>query len=315
MPFLFAFFPLPIILTPIAAKRDNPVHITILGPGAVGALWATKLKQEGHSVAVWSRYGESSMEISLDDGAPLSFVNNKSEELTNCDLLLVTVKAWQVKDALAKVLPKLNQDTILVFMHNGMGAVDDISAQIADHPVLLATTTHGAFKPNNNSVHHTGQGFTQIGAFNQKGEQCSFAVDVFNHALPKVEWVENIKTALWNKLAINCAINPLTAIEQCKNGELDNARFESTISEVLQEIHQVLNAEKVALSLPELSDKVYQVIRATAQNYSSMRQDVANERRTEIDFITGHLIRTAEMHSIAVPNNLALYEQIKRLEK
>ncbi|WP_117235218.1 2-dehydropantoate 2-reductase [Vibrio maerlii] len=291
------------------------MHITILGPGAVGSLWATKLKLAGHSVALWSRESESSLELSPDEQTPVLFDNNNSEKLKNCDLLLVTVKAWQVKDALAKVLPQLNQDTILVFMHNGMGAVDDISAELANYPVLLATTTHGAFKPNKHSIHHTGQGATQIGAYNCKGEQCRFLVEVLNHALPKVEWADNIQTALWNKLAINCAINPLTAIEQCRNGDLADSHFESIISAVLHEIHQVLSAEYVPLSQQELNDRVYQVIRATAQNYSSMRQDIANKRRTEIDFITGHLIRTAKMHGIAVPNNLALYEQIKRLEK
>lgn len=191
-------------------------------------MWAIKLSQAGHNVSLWSRSTDNSIDLSLDGQASLSFSNNNIEKLSESDLVIFTVKAWQVEEATTLLLQHLDSDTILMFMHNGMGAVDHIETQIDAHPVVSATTTQAAFKPNRNNVSHTGIGQTQLGAFNLKGQQCTFLVDVLEHALPTVSWNPEIKTALWTKLAINCAINPLTGLEQIKTESLltkDLAKF------------------------------------------------------------------------------------------
>lgn len=290
------------------------MNITIVGPGAIGSLWAIKLLQAGHNISLWSRSSETSTDLSLDEQTSLSFSNNNIEKLSASDLVIVTVKAWQVKDATTPLLQYLDPDTILMFMHNGMGAVDEITTQIDAHPVVLATTTQAAFKPDRNSVSHTGLGQTQLGAFNLKGQQCTFLVDVLEHALPSVNWNPEIKTALWTKLAINCAINPLTGLEQVKNGELADQRFSETLNSIVYEVTQVMQAEGITCSFDELEASVNKVIHATAQNNSSMKQDMFYQRKTEIDFITGHLIKTALKHQIEVPTNQKLFAMVKERE-
>ncbi|WP_299128645.1 2-dehydropantoate 2-reductase [uncultured Vibrio sp.] len=290
------------------------MNITIVGPGAIGSLWAIKLLQAGHNVSLWSRSSDTSTDLSLDEQTSLSFSNNNIEKLSASDLVIVTVKAWQVKEATTPLLKYLDPDTILMFMHNGMGAVDEIATQIDAHPVVLATTTQAAFKPDRNNVSHTGLGQTQLGAFNLKGQQCTFLVDVLEHALPTVNWNPEIKTALWTKLAINCAINPLTGLEQVKNGELAGQRFSETLNSIVHELTQVMLAEGITCSFDELEASVNKVIHATAQNNSSMKQDMLYQRKTEIDFITGHLIKTALKHQIEVPTNQKLFAMVKEQE-
>ncbi|MEZ9246976.1 2-dehydropantoate 2-reductase [Vibrio lentus] len=290
------------------------MNISIIGPGAIGSLWAIKLLQAGHNVSLWSRSADNSIDLSLDGQTSLSFSNNNIEKLSESDLVIFTVKAWQVEEATTPLLQYLDPDTILMFMHNGMGAVDQIATQIDTHPVILATTTQAAFKPNRNNVSHTGIGQTQLGAFNLKGQQCTFLVDVLEHALPTVSWNPGIKTALWTKLAINCAINPLTGLEQIKNGELANKRFSEALSSIIKELTQVMQAEGITCSFDELETSINKVIQATAKNNSSMKQDVFYQRKTEIDFITGHLIKTALKHQIEVPVNQKLFDQVKEQE-
>ncbi|UIJ41439.1 2-dehydropantoate 2-reductase [Vibrio kanaloae] len=290
------------------------MNITIVGPGAIGSLWALKLLQAGHNVSLWSRSSETSTDLTLDEQTSLSFSNNNIDKLSTSDLVIFTVKAWQVEEATTPLLQYLDSDTILMFMHNGMGAVDEIVTQIDDHPVVLATTTQAAFKPDRNSVSHTGQGQTQLGAFNLKGQQCTFLVDVLEHALPTANWNPKIKTALWTKLAINCAINPLTGLEQIKNGELADQRFSETLNSIIRELTQVMQVEGITCSFDELEASVNKVIHATAQNNSSMKQDMFYKRKTEIDFITGHLIKTALKHQIEVPTNQKLLAMVKERE-
>ncbi|MDP2592304.1 2-dehydropantoate 2-reductase [Vibrio splendidus] len=290
------------------------MNITIVGPGAIGSLWAIKLLQAGHNVSLWSRSTDNSIDLSLDGQASLSFSNNNIEKLSASDLVIFTVKAWQVAEATTPLLQHLDPNTILMFMHNGMGAVDEIATQIDAYPIILATTTQAAFKPDRNNISHTGLGQTQLGAFNQTGQQCAFLVDVLDDALPAVSWNPQIETALWAKLAINCAINPLTGLEQIKNGELADQRFEGILSPIVEELTQVMQAEEIACSFDGLEASVKQVIQATAQNNSSMKQDMFYQRKTEIDFITGHLIKTALKHQIEVPVNQKLFDQVKEQE-
>lgn len=290
------------------------MNITIVGPGAIGSLWAIKLLQAGHNVSLWSRSPETSIDLSLDEQTSLHFSNNNIEKLSASDLVIFTVKAWQVEEATTPLLQYLDPDTILMFMHNGMGAVDNIATKINAHPIVLATTTQAAFKPARNCVSHTGLGQTQLGAFNLNGQQCTFLVDVLDHALPAVSWNPQIKIALWTKLAINCAINPLTGLKQVKNGKLADQKFGDTLSSIVEELTKVMQAEGIDCSIEELETSVNKVIHATAKNNSSMKQDMFYQRKTEIDFITGHLIKTANKHQIEVPVNQKLFDQVKEQE-
>ncbi|MEF1245871.1 2-dehydropantoate 2-reductase [Vibrio owensii] len=291
------------------------MNILILGPGAVGSLWATKFKLAGHNVSLWGRSSNSELLLQLDDNPAINFSNQHIPSVQNADLIVVTVKAWQVESAIEPLLPYINTDTIIMLMHNGMGTAQLIEAKLADNPLIVATTTHGAYKPNQEQVLHTGQGNTQLGGFNAKGAQCDFLAEVMNHALPEVNWNPNINAALWTKLAINCAINPLTAIHQCKNGALSAPEFATELANITRELVEVMNKEGIKIDFDSLQTTVLQVVNATTANYSSMRQDVFHQRRTEIDFITGYLLKAAEKHQISTPENAKLYQRIKQIEQ
>ncbi|PNH89901.1 2-dehydropantoate 2-reductase [Vibrio diazotrophicus] len=291
------------------------MNIVIVGPGAIGSLWAYKLHQAGHKVSLWGTKQNQQWMLAADDSPEILFSYNQPQTLIDADLLLITVKAWQVETAITPLLPHVNKDAILLFMHNGMGAADKIAELISEYPVVISTTTHGALKVDAHHVKHTGIGQTQLGAFNLKGSQCIFLVDVLNHALPTVSWNPNIQFALWNKLAINCAINPLTAIHQCLNGALAEDRFRPILDAVIDELVSVMQAEKIPVDRNQLTTTIDNVIRATAANKSSMHQDIFYRRQTEIDFITGYLVRKAQQHGIEVPANSELYKQIQFLEK
>lgn len=289
-----------------------PVNITILGPGAIGSLWACYLSKAGHRVSLWHRQQSSIQQLTLSEQS-YSFPSNDPNELSHCDLLLVTVKAWQVQEALQPLLKNLHSDTIIMLMHNGMGAYEELEDQLKAFPVVLSTTTQAAFKPNKEHINHTGQGTTVVGAANPLGQRCQFITDVLNHALPQVEWLEEIQTALWKKLAINCAINPLTAIHQCSNGSLAEQKYQNTIIKICQEVHQVMHKVGILYSLEELESTVHSVIQSTAKNYSSMHQDVHYQRKTEIDYITGYLLNKAKQLQLDTPTNRDLFQQIKQL--
>ena len=296
-------------------RNEYTVNIVILGPGAVGTLWAVKLAQAGHNVSVWSRSSKDTIHCSLQgELTQHTFCNCNEVSLENADLIFITVKAWQVSSAIEPLLEKLHPDLIVLFMHNGMGTIDYLINSLPNNPLLFATTSHGALKITSSEVKHTGWGETKLGALNQKGLSCEFLTQVLNHALKPVEWQKNIHHSLLLKLAVNCAINPLTSLNNIRNGQLSTDAYLPLLERLLDEICCVINAEGLVITREALTKVVNKVITSTADNYSSMHQDIAQQRRTEIDFITGYLLERAEFHNIAVPTNESLFQKIKKIE-
>ncbi|UPQ89236.1 2-dehydropantoate 2-reductase [Vibrio sinaloensis] len=291
------------------------MNIVVLGPGAIGSLWASHLYSSGHSVSVWSRHSSPTMSLQLEENPPVYFNNNSLDALSRADLLLVTLKAPQVVSSLQSLVGKLASETIIVLMHNGMGTAEQIAQRFANNPLIVATTTHGALRESQGKVRHTGHGNTELGGYNQAGKRCSFVAEVFQHSLPQAKWNPDILSALWNKLAINCAINPLSAIHQVPNGSLAEPQHAATLQAVIREVTLVMQAEGLSTNEEQLTHSVAKVIQATAKNLSSMNQDIVHQRQSEIDFITGYLIETAQKHGIATPVNLELYQAVKNIEQ
>ncbi len=124
------------------------MNIVILGPGAIGSLWAIKLKQAGHNVSLWSRSSESQLKLQLDDSDVETFANHHLADVKNADLIVVTVKAWQVEEAIRPLVAHINPDTIIMLMHNGMGTAQHVEAVLTNNPIVLAPSTHGAYNPS-----------------------------------------------------------------------------------------------------------------------------------------------------------------------
>ncbi len=80
------------------------------------------------------------------------------------------------------------------------------------------------------------------------------------------------------------------------------------------EVAAVMAREGHHASPEDLLAYVWQVIDSTAKNISSMLQDVRAQRQTEIDYISGYLLKRARAHGVAVPENARLFERIKRKE-
>ncbi|WP_435274683.1 ketopantoate reductase family protein [Psychrobium sp. nBUS_13] len=297
------------MISPLIQDKHVVKHIAILGHGAIGLLWAHSLVALGHRVTLLSHrliLPPSKQQFVTRDGKELInhliFSHNFPESV---DLVLVTTKAYQVQSAL---LPHLHKISVpIMLLHNGMGAIDTLAID-SQHQVILATTTHGALK-NHNTLTHTGVGNTIIGNYQNTEEGLLEEwQQLLNNALPSVETHSNIRQPLLLKLAINCVINPLTAIHQCKNGELLNSDFQPQIDKLIAELQQVISKLDNDWPHDEISLKkmIMAVARATADNYSSMAQDVKYQRRTEIDFINGYLISKGRQLDINLIENSKL---------
>ena len=116
---------------------------------------------------------------------------------------------------------------------------------------------------------------------------------------------------LIEKVAINCCINPLTAVHRVKNGELISETHGEQVTTVISEVSSVLDDLGYTTLSIELGQRVYEVMTDTAENRSSMLNDVMAGRRTEADAIVGWLLRQTKRE---LPALTALATQLRALE-
>ena len=296
-------------------------HWHVLGPGSVGCLWAARLLEAGHPVRLIGRPGTPPQRAPLrleTGGETLGFEVELADAPRSGEIrqLLVATKAHQTLAALAPCLPLLAPDATLLLLQNGMGVQQAAVERLAPHAVFCGVSTEGAFLRGPLHAVHAGRGLTRIGAL---APQHAPRLDGLLQALAgislAIEAEPDIQARLWEKLAINCAINPLTALHRCRNGALaEQPALWAEVVALCGEIAQVLRAEGLPALAGGLEARVLEVVRGTAANYSSMYQDAAAGRTTEIEFITGHLLAVAGRHGLALPANARLYARIRALE-
>lgn len=289
------------------------MNIVILGSGAMGLLYYKQLWQ-AHNVSIRFRNDNHIEDVKLtftnifgqSSQLPIRCAN--TQELNTADIILSTVKAYDVVQALTNL--KLNPSIPIILMHNGMGTIESLSNKLKN-PLLPLLTTQASKKLAVRHIQHTGNGVNQLGYINKKDKLLTkklfYALET---SIPGMQLSNDIRTLQWKKLAVNCAINPLTAIFNINNGLLDNKLYKSTIKQITNELITVGKCEGLNLDYKQLLNTIDQVIHKTKHNSSSMRQDVINHRTTEIEFINGYIVKMGLKHNIETPVNEMMIKQI-----
>lgn len=272
-------------------------------------LTACQLQAAGHHVTLWRR-----------TPAPLTVLFKHLEQhtthhflpaKTGLTLVLIPVKAYALRNCLAQLQPYLATNAQLVITHNGMPDLHYLQQYVsAQQGIWFLSTSHAALRTTD-SVIHTGEGSSIITPLNKAAEHSASVIPALTPALGPLTVVADIKPALWRKLAVNAAINPLTALLNCRNGDLLAEKFQKQINSIVNEVCAVAALEGVALEPAQTLQHVQHVMQATAANYSSMQQDKANNRPLELEAITGYILHLAQQHQLAVPENLALWQALQ----
>ncbi|NVK44145.1 MAG: 2-dehydropantoate 2-reductase [Oceanospirillaceae bacterium] len=295
---------------------------TILGAGAIGCLWGASLQQAGLDVTLILRDAArlqqfrqiGGIRLTRDSEQRLCPVNaSLARDARPIERLLLCTKAFDTEAALRVVLPLLRPASRVLVLQNGLGNQQLATELVGVGRLFAGSTTDGAWLQGPFDVVHAGRGETAIGTFDGRADNlidelpAGFGLQL--RADPDIE------TTLWRKLAINCAINPLTAIHGCRNGELARVpEYRQHLVRLCEEFEQVAAARHIQLFDTPLVDQALRVATATGTNYSSMLQDIRHRRRTEIEQISGYLCREADRLGIAVPTHREMLHLVKELE-
>lgn len=291
----------------------NPPSIAIIGKGAISCLLAAYCNQAGLGYQLLVREP-------VPEKLYCDLLNGKSESLQDnvvlsnakqVDLLFICTKAYQVADAISQWRNVIGENTVIALMHNGMGTEEPLLNNYPN-PVLRLVTNRGALKKADQLVQETGTGDTYCGWL-RSSDQNAWFESLVTAIWDNCTWYENVNEPLYRKLTVNAVINPLTSFHNVVNGALCEEKYRCEIETLVSEIYRLYQALHLPFSEEELLELVLNVAEATAENSSSMRQDVLAGRKTELDFITGHLLNRAKQLNIDMPAHLKLFNALSQL--
>ncbi len=227
--------------------------------------------------------------------------------------LLVCTKAQDALPAVMALRNCLSSHSRLVLLQNGIMSQRDIRRAFPDLPLYCLSTSHGAFREGPLRVVHAGQGESFLGAWSSAAMDTSAAMlgDLPQRAM-RIQWDEDITGRLWKKFAVNCAINALTVIHDCRNGGLlTQPAARRDLAALVSEIEQLFAELPETPAFVSLAHEVERVLRRTADNVSSMRQDALDGKETEIAYLNGYLCELAQKHALPCPVTLSVIERLR----
>lgn len=303
------------------ARAGSPLRVTIIGAGAMGSLYGGRLADAGHRVLLYARRAdhvgaprERGLTIEELDGRvttrPVAATADPGEAAADANLLILLVKTTDTAAARAPFRGQLGAGTLLLTLQNGLGNEAAIRAILgAGVDLALGVTATGALLVGPGRVRHTGSGPTVIG-YPDRGVDGRLAAvaAALNAAGLATTATARIATAVWAKLLVNAAINPVTALTGLRNGELPTAPgLADLLRAILAEADAVRRAAAPEAVEPgDPFERVRAACVATAANRSSMLQDIVAGRPTEIDAINGAIVALGARHGIPTPLNAAI---------
>jgi len=304
------------------------VKILVVGAGAVGSVLAARLSAAGYPVELTARAAHVAairahgLRIEgTSEGTFHPVALGALSEATPPDAVLLTVKTFDLRSAAAELGSRFPRLVPTLLPQNGLSAEREVA------PVLRAATRLDPVPWLVRAVNSVPATLVGPGVVRQAGTPeivlrdpaaggpAAAATAVFREAFERaglpLRLVADLERELWRKALVNAAINPVTALHRVPNGRLRESPYREEASALLREAQRAAAAAGYAFSDAEADRELDRVVRATAENRSSMLQDRERGRPTEIEAISGEVLATAAAHGLDLPRTRAVVEQLR----
>ncbi len=290
--------------------------IGIVGGGALGTLLASRYLEAGAEVRIVTRSSGSRHDAMKHKHATLR-TGGDFGMLLDCDLAFICVKSYHTKDVAHSLGSIGLSHTPVCSLQNGWGHMEILDRALSRLPLLAAATSLGAYLDDHGLLHATDRGTTVLAPWRPSDlAAAARAAESLRTTELLAEVRPDARSVLWRKLVLNSAVNPVTALARCTNGTL---LHEMSLFEIA--CGAAREAAGVGRTLGFLDpdfdpeEALRAILRETSANSSSMKEDFERGRRTEIEEITGAVVRLAESAGEAVPIQSALLTLVRAAER
>ena len=310
------------------------MQILVVGAGAIGGAMAVKLSRIGQVTMLTRR---SQVVDLLKEGISLTSLDVSVEECHPCvvtqldddkwDLVLLCVRAYDLEDTLASILPFVKEDTPIVALTNGV-VVGEMTALAGDRGVC-ASVDFGVGASGDGKYYIKIDGGIKIGD-TVGGTVASRVKDMISDAI-EVEVVEDIVASTYSKLIIN-AIITYTAVVTGSTLRDIIANCREVLDQIIYEAYAVAKASgiepasyrKIVFRVFCRRDIIGGMFRSCVWKYmtdnygdrtSTTAERIASGMKSEVDYITGYVVSLGKKAGKPTPINEAILDMVKRVER
>ena len=299
------------------------VDAVVVGLGAVGTAVAVALAKGGASVAAVTRSaglcGEKRIEARGLGEATIPVCGWETAHTLNPSTVIVAVKAYDVPQVLETVRGQGWAPGLLVMMQNGLGPLE-AAEQLYGAKAVGAVVYTAATRLSTGRVVVHSPGKILLGPRLPRlppgaGHRLEALAETLRNGGLEARaegWIEPWR---WMKLAVNAAINPVTALAAAPNRVVvEDPEAETLARQLAREAATVAGLHRIPLPGDPEAEAV-RVARATGDNLSSMLQDLLAGRPTEVDYINGAVAVKAREKGGVAPVNETVARAVKLLEQ
>lgn len=297
------------------------MKIAIIGTGGVGGYFGAKLAQAGNEVTFLAR-GEHLKAIQKNGLTVKSILGDfrvenikatdKISNIEKPDLVIISVKAWQVKGIGEELKPILKSDTTIIPLQNGVLAADELMENIDRKHILGGLCRIISKIETPGVINHFGVTPTIVfGELDKsKTERLARIQNVFNAAGIESRISDDIEADIWKKF-ISICVSGLLAVSNTTYGELRELKeTRNLMVELISEVY--ILSKKIGVNIEEgFVDKTVSFIDTyPSDSTSSLTRDVWERKPSEIEYQNGTVVRLGEKYGVATPINRFVYSCI-----
>lgn len=286
------------------------MKVGVVGAGAVGCYYGSQLAHAGVPVTFIAK--EAHAQVIRDKGLACDInhsrihlypsVSSDFSALEGVDVVLVCVKTFDNEGVGQKIAPYLGTTTQVLSLQNGVETAEHLSRYVEKTVISAIVYTATQLVAPGHVVHHGGHDIVL-----DHGLRDSDIAALFLRSGFLVQFSENLRKALWEKLTVNCACNALSAVLRKPYGQfLATDVMIPVVRSLVEECRAV--AGQVGIDIPEtILDRILNLSHTMPTQYSSMAHDIMNGKKTEVDALNGFVMRTGEAVGISTPANRLLW--------
>ena len=300
------------------------MRIAVLGAGAMGGLYGSYLSRENDvtmvdiNAAVVDKINSEGFEIREPDGSSNIFHQKAvttTEGMEPVDLIIIFLNSRFSESALEANRGIIGPNTCLMTLQNGSGHENTLGKFVPQENIIIGTTQHNANVAGPGITNHGGSGMTHIGCVTGSASRFQCFADTFTACGLQADVSDDVQKMIWNKMFTNVSASALTAVLQMPLGYISADKFAWDLCcRLIREAVDVAAALGMDFDYAQKVAEVKAVCDNSPNGLTSIYTDLKNGRRSEVDTISGSIVRAGEKAGVPTPNHSFMVNLIHAME-